>query len=175
LKKIKPHQLLKVAYVSKAHGIKGEVFARSLNNPKNWPCPIKEIIVGESVFSVQRYSFHKDGVIFKLQNCETRLSAEDLKAQPVFLPKKLFKSTKGETIYLAELLFFYVAVSGYGRIGQVQSFQSCKHQDFLVVEQKENRSEILIPLVKDYIQDICFSQRTLTLNLPKNFLEIFVG
>lgn len=164
-----------MAYVSKAHGIKGEVLARSLNNPKNWPHPIKEIIVGESVFLVQKYSFHKEGIIFKLQDCETRLFAEALKTKPIFLPKKLFKSKTEGKIYLAELLSFCVLVSDYGEIGQVKSFKSYKRQDFLLVEWKEKRSEILIPFVKDYIQDICFPKRTLTLSLPKNFLEVFIG
>ena len=142
MKKIKSCQFLKVAYVSKAHGIKGEIFVRPLNNLPDWPQPIKEIIIGESAFPVQKYSFHKEGIIFKLQNCETKLSAETLKAKPVFLPKKLFKSKKGEKIYLAELLSFHVVVSGHGKIGQVQSFQSYKDQDFLLVEQKKKKSEI---------------------------------
>ena len=122
-----------MAYVSKAHGIKGEVFIRPLNNLTDWPHPIKKIIIRESALSVQKYSFHKEGMIFKLQNCDTRLSAEALKAQPVFLPKRIFKSKKGERIYLAELLSFHVVVSGRGEIGRVQSFQSYKDQDFLIV------------------------------------------
>ena len=56
--------LLKIAYVSKAHGLKGEIFIRPLSEEPHWPHPIKKIFIGDSVFSVQNYSHHKSGVLF---------------------------------------------------------------------------------------------------------------
>ena len=173
MKKSKSQSLLKIAYVSKAHGIKGELFVRPLNAQFHWPHSIKEIIIGDTVFPVQKYSAHKEGMILKLDHCETRSSAEALKGQPVFLPKKLFKSKKGENIYLAELLSFHVEVSGYGNIGMIQSFQSDKHQDFLLVKKRNSPNQILIPFKEHYIKDIQFSKKTLILDLPDNFLEVF--
>ncbi len=170
---IPPSRLLKVAYVSKAHGIKGEVFICPLNSRPDWPHPLREVIIGGAVFSVQKYSPHKNGLIFQLEGCQTRPAAEALKAQAVFLPKKLFKSAKGERLYLAELLSFRVEVSGQGPIGSVQSFQSSGAGDFMLVKQRGKETAILIPFVAAYIKDICFLKKALTLNLPENFLEIF--
>ena len=123
-------QFLKVAYVSKAHGIKGEIFVCPFNIKAEWPQPLREIFIGESAFSVKKYSHHKEGIIFELENCHSRQEAESLKAQFVFLPAKNFKSNKGEEIYLAELTSFCVELLGQGEIGNIQSFKSDKFQGF---------------------------------------------
>lgn len=173
MKTSKKPELLKVAYVSKAHGIKGEILVLPFNVKAEWPQSIKEIFIGNSSFSVKNYRYHKKGIIFQLNNGQSRQEAELLKFQPVFLPKKLFKSKKGEKVYLAELISFSVEVSGQGEIGIVQSFQSVKHQDFLLVQHKGASAKILIPFVESYIKVISFSKKRLVLDLPKNYLKIF--
>ena len=165
--------LLKVAHVSKAHGLKGEIFIRPLNIRTEWPRPLKEIIIGTTVFSVQNYSLHKEGMIFKLDNCQTKREAEALKSQAVFLPKKLFKSRKGEGIYLAELLSFCVELLDQVPIGTVHSFQSNSFQDFLLVQPKGEQKLIPVPFVKTYIRKIHFSEKKIILNLPPDFLDNF--
>lgn len=173
MKKKNKAPLLKVASVSKVHGIRGEIFVRPLNKHADWPQPLKEIFIGNQVFPVQKYSPHKEGIIFKLKDCDTRQSAETLKTQSVFLPKKLFKSKKGEAIYLAELQSFSVEILGQGSIGTVQAFQSDKFQDILLIQLKGTKKLITVPFTKEYLQHIDFSKKKLVLNLPKNFLEIF--
>lgn len=169
-------ELLKIAYVSKAHGIKGEIFVSPLNSNPDWPNPVKEIFIGDSTskaFSVKKYSPHKKGMIFELDNCQSRQAAEKLKFQSVFLPKKLFKSKRGERIYLAELISFHVEILNQGDIGEIRAFQSNKHQDFLIVQHNKTSSETLIPFVSSYIKNIDFSKKKIVLNLPKDFLKTF--
>ena len=165
--------LLKIAYVSKAHGLKGEIFIRPLSEEPHWPHPIKKIFIGDSVFSVQNYSHHKSGVLFKLDDCSSREMAQALKGQAVFLPKKLFKSRGGERFYLAELSFFQVESLGQGKIGVIQSFQSDKFQDFLLVKREGRKNLLSIPLAAPYIKEISFNQKKLVLDLPLDFLNIF--
>ena len=198
-----------MAFVLKAHGIKGEIFICPFNINSEWPHPIKEIFIEDSLFSVKKYSKHKNGLIVELENCQTRSSAEALKSQSVFLPKELFESKKGDKIYLTELTSFSVKVLGQGKIGTIQSFQSDKYQDFLIVQldahldardkktnldardkktnsdardkktnsdardKKTNSDQILIPFVKSYIKDINFSEKTILLELPKDYLQTF--
>lgn len=165
--------LLKVAHVSKVHGIKGEVFIRPLNSQAEWPQPIKEIVIGDLLFSVQKYSRHKEGMIFKLDKCQTRQEAEALKSQAVYLSKEIFKSKKSEGFYLMELKSFFVEVAGEGVIGVVDSFQSHSSQDFLLVKAEGKKDLIPVPFAGDYVQEINFSKKNLILNLPENFLDIF--
>ena len=164
-------RLLKIAYVAKAHGVRGEVFVQPFNEKAQWPPIIKEIFIGSAVFSVHSHRPHKKGWIFELKECPNRSSAEALKQKPVFLPRDLFISKKGEFVYLAELVSFCVQVAGYGQIGSIQSFQSNGFQDFLIIGPTKERPSFSIPLVPPYIKNIDFVKKTVTLDLPKNFLE----
>ena len=166
-------ELLKVGYVSKAHGAKGEIFVRLLNNSLDWPQPLKGIFIGDSSFLVQKISRHKGGIILKLESCRSRPSALALKNQPVFLPKRIFRGKKGEKFYLAELLSFQVEALGKGYVGRIKAFRSNKGADFLCVRAPDG-PEILIPLAAPYVKEINFAKKKLLLDLPENFLDIFL-
>ena len=72
--------------------------------------------------------------LIKLKGCDSKQQADQLKFQPVFLEKSLFKSQKGSEIYLAELIDFSVSILGQEGEGRVLYFESDgKTQDFLVV------------------------------------------
>ena len=74
---------------------------------------------------------------------------------------------------MAELIAFCVEVLGHGEIGSIRSFQSHKLQDFLLVQQNDKESPVLIPFVPAYIKGIHFSKKRLILELPENFLKVF--
>lgn len=171
-------EFLKIAYVVKPHGIRGDIFVRPLNPKPNWPYSLKEIFIGNlpdpPLFSIKKYSFHKEGVIFSLIHFSDIHQAKSLRFKPVFLPQKLFKSKKGELIYLAELFSFSVEVLGCGIIGLIQSFHSNQGTDLILVQKKEPFFEILIPFVEPYIKSINFSKRTVLLDLPEDFLKTFI-
>ena len=171
---------LKLAYVSRSHGIKGEIFVQPFNPRAHWPEKISSIKIGELMFSIERYSAHKQGFIFKLKGCDSKESADQLKAQPVFLSKNYFISKKGDDIYLAELLGFEVETVR-GEKGRALEFQTDKYQDFLTVafsssgdsDRDQSSSVCLIPFVSAYIKTIDFENKKLVLNLPENFLSLF--
>ena len=59
-------------------------------------------------FLVKKACLHKQGLILKLEGISTFQQALVLKKAFVFVPKKLFHSTKGDNIYLCEVLNFKV-------------------------------------------------------------------
>ena len=165
--------------MSKSHGIKGEIFIRPFNPQASWPSGISSLKIGDQDFSIEHYSSHKQGFIVKLKNCDTKESADQLKALPVFLSKEYFKSKKSEDIYLAELLDFNIEILSYNKKARLLEFQSDKHQDFLVIsfnpegEEVNKDSILLIPFVSTYIHVIDFEKKKLVLKLPENFLTVF--
>lgn len=114
-------------------------------------------------------------MIFKLKDCNSRLFAESLKTQFVFLPKQIFKSQKESGIYLMELQNFKVEVLGKETIGAVHSFQSDEFHDFVLIQLEDKTKKVLVPFIKPYVQSICFSKKNLILNLPENFLQTFAN
>lgn len=169
---------LKVAYVSKSHGLKGEVFVRPFNLQASWPS-FSSVKIGEKVFFIECCSAHKQGFIIKLKHCNSKEEADQLKSQAVFLNKQHFISQNGGDIYLAELLGFDVFILNEGgQIGRVIKFQSDKYQDFLVLSDlnsgtSDENNNVLVPFAVDYIHKIDFEHKKLILDLPENFLSIF--
>ncbi len=166
---------LKVGVVSKTHGIKGDIFIRPFNQVSCWPKTLNAILIGENLlsFEVESYRVHKDGFIFKLKDLNHIDQSENLKGKTVYLLKNHFLSQKGDLIYLSELLGFQLEVLNKGLVGTVNSFQSTKFQDYLLVNTSDSKKPLTIPFVQNYIQDIDFSQKKILLKLPENFLEEF--
>ena len=167
---------LKLAYVSKSHGIKGEIFVQPFNPKAHWPEELSSIKIGELIFSIERYSAHKQGFIFKLKGCDSKELADQLKSQPVFLAKQDFISKKGDDIYLVELIDFEVETLT-GEKGKVIGFQTDKHQDFFQFsfvssEGFDKPLTCSIPVVPAYIKKIDFENKKIVLDLPENFLTL---
>ena len=81
-----------------------ERFFFSLYTPFSlWPQNLKSVFIGDPLteFSIEKYKKVKGGWIMALKNLNSRLEAEQLKSKEVFLPKRNFKTKKGESIYLA--------------------------------------------------------------------------
>ncbi|MCY4321343.1 MAG: ribosome maturation factor RimM [Bdellovibrionaceae bacterium] len=171
------YHFLKLAYVSKSHGLKGEIFVKPFNPKASWPS-ISSVKIGSKLFSIEYYSAHKKGFIIKLKTCNTKQEADQLKTQPVFLNKQYFIKQKTEEIYLAEFLDFDVFILKGRYIGKIIKFKSDKYQDFLVLSESQNKNfdkenNILVPFTIHYIHKIDFEHKNMVLNLPKNYLSLF--
>ena len=200
-KKSDLHDKIKVGFVSKAHGIKGEIFIRLLNPRPDWPACINTFFIGDVAHSICRFSPHKEGMIVQLKESQSRPSAQALKGLPVFLSKKFFKGKQGERAYLTELISFSVQTHKE-IIGRVHSFSFYKGQDFLLIEPAQKShlksalkgregphtaqssiapaekshlkdKKLLIPFVKPYIKTVDFFKQKIIMDLPPDFLETF--
>ena len=169
---------LKVALVSKSHGLKGELFLASFHSKPDWPSQIKSLKIMGRDFEVERCSPHKNGFIVKLKGCDSKSQADQFQFQEVFLNKSLFQSKTDDSFYLMELLGFSVEIEGDQSKGSVLHFESNhKNQDFLIIdfskEEKLNKKTHSIPFISAYIKKIDFKKKHILLTLPKDFLEFF--
>ena len=151
--------------VAGAHGLRGEVFVSPFCPQPDWPERLKEAVAGEPPrpFKVESFRPHKKGWIFKFRECDTRSRAEDLKNSLFFLSKDLFKSRKGDFIWLAELRGFSLWNRGRN-LGYVTGFYSNGGRDGL-----KTGTELLVPFIREYISDIDFSRQRIQLHLPEGF------
>ena len=171
------HFLVKVGYVKKAHGIKGEILLES--DSGEWPFAVSSIYIqpksvnlknAQKCMVIQSRSSQK-GLIVQLKNCNDRTLAESFQGCEVYIEKKQLQSKKGEFLYLNELLSFAVYQKKHKsvrRIGVVNHFTSGSKQDYLVIQTADHRS-IEIPFVSPYIVDILFNHKKIFLQLPEGF------
>ena len=161
----KKSEQIKTGIVTRPHGIKGEIFVKSLNESPEWPA-IQEIFIEKVNYSVESYRPHKGGWIFKLKGVESRNESEALKGKEVFLSKELLISSPGENIYLSEILDFSVECEKKS-LGFVRKFSSSLGQDYIHVFKDEK--DLPIPFVSAYVEEVDFVNKTLKLQLPPHF------
>ncbi len=173
----KPKTLIPIGRVRKAHGIRGEVLLSS--DSGHWPKPFpKKVFIAPFGSDVSKKTDFREvlkarpsdkGYILQLKHCENRDDAEQLQGCQLYLEFYEFKSEKGDSIFLAELLdFSVIRIKNSKVIGVVSHFLSHSYQDFIVVKNSLGAS-CEIPFVKSYIHDIDFKKKILYLDLPDEF------
>ena len=163
---------MKAGTISKAHGIKGEIFIKAFNEHPDWP-KLQTIFIGEelglSSFKVESYRPHKAGWIFKIETINSRNESEALVGKFIFFQKDQFTSKEGELFYLSEIEGFSVINKEKEILGLIAGFSLNKNQDLICIQNKEKK--IFVPFVSEYITDIQFDKKQLELDLPAYFLE----
>lgn len=164
----------KIGKITRVHGLKGEVFVSLFSPMVEIPVKImgqmlqvrrsSEICL-ESV--VQEARLHKTGMILKLKKVGNSQGAELLKGADLFVPKELFVSSKGEAIYLCEVLNFEVYDKKRGLLGKVFAF-SGGIQDLLLIRSGRGR-QVEVPFIEEFIVRINFESEQIQVDLPFNW------
>lgn len=166
-----------VGKIKDAHNLKGECYALIFSKDTSWLKKLKIVKLSKaeqdegSEFEVEKAKPHKDGLIIKFKNVLDRTQAEKLKGLLFLIPQKLFESTQGEEIYLAEIETFEV-FNNEDFIGIITGFQNHGAHDILVVENEELNKNYEIPFVKEFILDIDFDNEQIFMQLPEGLLNI---
>ena len=164
--------------MTRPHGVKGEVFLSLFAQEKK----LAQLIEGTSIetkgqkrqkFLVQRACSHKQGLICQLKGVNTLQQAMALKANFLFANRDLFRSAKGEKIYLCEVLDFEVLhTSGVDRgLGYVVAFSYNGAQDLLRV-QGQRGFVMDIPFIPEFILNIDFKAKKVFVRLPEGWPTI---
>lgn len=169
-----------VGYISKAHGIRGEVFIRLFNLQAEWLDQAQSLELTSRVqhlgkvhrLSIQSQRRHKEGVICKFTEVNTRNAAEDLKGWTVLLNRTLLTSeaNKNDDLYLLELEGFRLVDKKEGEIGIVNGFLVGEMQDLLEVSTPEG--VLQVPYVDDFIIRIDREKRLIEMDLPEGLTEL---
>ena len=163
-----------VGKVKSAHGLKGEIFVLIFSKDTSWSkklknCHLKNLNSEFNSYTVEKVKPHKDGLIIQLTGVTNRNESESLIGQEFHIDGELLKSQKGETIYLSEILGFEVYLIDQC-VGRVEAFSSNGPQDLLVVRNEEHLFEI--PFVEDFIQNLDFESKKISMNFPAELMEI---
>jgi 16S rRNA processing protein RimM len=161
-----------VGKIKSAHGLKGEVYLLIFSSEKNWIEEVQSIYVNldknkddENLnlnemkeFKILESSFHKDGVIAKLDSITDRNQSEALKGLNFWVPGEIFETSPDEdNFYLAQIENFKVYDNNI-YIGIVDGFSFNGAHDLIIVK-AENGMSYSIPLVEEYIHEIKFDKK----------------
>jgi 16S rRNA processing protein RimM len=160
----------KIGYVSKTHGLKGEVTVNTLPE-----CPdltsIKTVYAGDNFVPhfVQGISVKGDKAFVKFEDVNSIEAAAELKGASLYLPKsERPKLARGE-FYNDEVIGFEV-VEEDNILGKINDLMEAGPNRFLVMD--HNGKEVLIPVNGPFIKSVNKLKKRITVELPEGFLDL---
>lgn len=163
--------LIKIGYVMKTHGLKGEV---TLNlSPDSPEIAVKNVLIVEQKsglvpYFVENISINGNKVFIKFEGVNTIELAEQIKGCSVFIEKSKRSKLKRGEFYDDELTGFEVWDKSNGNLGQVVQILNQGLSKLLEVGEKG----ILIPVNGPFIKSISKTKKRIEVELPDGFLEI---
>ena len=162
----------KVGYVSKTHGLKGEVTAIFDQDFELEELTSVFLEFNGSLvpYFIEDFSDRGDKTFLKFEGIDSIKEAELLKGRSVFLSKSIRPKLKRGQFYDDEVVGFSVEDESLGDLGSVNEVESTGLNRLLVII--HNQKEILVPIDSPFIKSVNKSQKRIKLQLPEGYLEV---
>jgi 16S rRNA processing protein RimM len=167
---MKKESFIKIGYVMKTHGLKGEVTLKlNPDSPEIEPQSVLmvELETGQVPYFVEQASYKGNQVFVKLEEVNSIEQSEQLKGRSIFIEKTSRPKLKRGEFYDDEMVGMEVwdGEVNLGVVGQVinQGFTR-----FLEVGERN----VLIPINGPFIKSISKTKKRIEVELPEGFLDI---
>ena len=174
---IKEEDIEKVGKAVKAHGYNGDV---KIEFDQNFDEEAAEFLIVKvdglpTPFYVEGYRYGSDThAIYKLETIDSEAKAKELiVGKDVYVDKEHIREDEPEetegTVYA--LKGYTVKECSHGTLGTVSDINDNTANILMIVE-KENGDELMIPVADEYIKEIDDNNKTIPLQLPDGFLDL---
>jgi 16S rRNA processing protein RimM len=165
-----------LGFISRQHGIKGELVAVfDTDQPQRYK-NLESVFVdirGELVpFFIEDMAQNSKGhFILRLEDVDGE-DANHLLNRELYLPLDFLPPLTGKNFYYHEVIAFKALDKRLGDLGQIKEVLDNSAQAIFKIENEAGR-EILAPAVDDFIVSINRSEKSVTLNLPEGLVELY--
>lgn len=161
-----------VGYISKTHGLKGEVTAVftepiELDSVESVFIELKGSLVP---YFIQSFSDRGDKAFLKFEDVDTAELAAGLKGSALYLSKEVRPSLKRGEFYNDEVVGFMVEDETEGKLGLLKQVMQSGPSRLLEVDY--NGKDVLIPVNGPFIKSVNKSKKLIKVSLPEGFLSI---
>ncbi len=164
------NKLIKIGFILKAHGIKGEVFLKIFDKDDSYITEETKLILNGEAYNIKNLRKVNGGIIVKLLGVDTRNDSELLKGLQVFVEEDVFKNfLKEGEVYLNQLKGFKVFLKKDLK-GLVSGFSQTAAHDLLVVELISG-GFVEIPYVDSFIIKINKLEEIIKVDCPKELFD----
>lgn len=162
----------KVGYITRPHGLRGEVTAIltepiDLHEVGSLLIEFKNSLVP---FFIEAFSDRGDKTFFKFEEVDSAEKSESLKGCNIYLPKSIRPKLKRGQFYDDEVIGFNVEDKGKGLLGLVTEVSANGPNRLLAVRYKEK--QVLIPVNAPFIISTNKTKKLIVVDLPEGFLDI---
>lgn len=167
-----------VGWIGSAHGIRGELFVRLFAGASDWRDDAEQIFLLPKnqnelhAFTVKSLKVHKNGLIASFEEVKDRNRAEELDKAAVYILEEILQSDDENSIYLHQIQDFDLLNPDGEVQGKIVGFATNGVQDLLRVLPVAGGTEALVPFVEDFLVDIDFDKKQVTMDLPPGLIHL---
>lgn len=169
-------QYLEIGKIVNTHGVKGEVRVIPLTDDPLRFNKLKGVYISLKVssemqkFDIMSVKQQKSFVILKLKGVDDMNAAERLKDHFVVIDRKDAVKLPEDTFFVCDLIGMSVFDENGKNMGVLIDVLSTGSNDVYIIRD-ENKKEILIPALKSVVQEICFENKKMVVNLPQGLID----
>lgn len=125
-------------------------------------------------FFIEKSSPHKgDFLRVKFEDINSEEEADEMLGSEVYLPLSMLPKLEGNKFYYHEIVGFTVLDKRLGDIGKIVSVNDSGAQPLFEID-KEG-TEILVPMIDEFIVEVNRSNKTITLNTPVGLVDLYLS
>ncbi len=163
--------------VTRTHALKGEVVAHLLadNNThfKNLESVFVELNNQLVPFFISGISIRGNSAIIKFDDYDSKEEGQKLIKCMLFLPNVMMPEPEEGEVNHHQLVGYAMLDPAGKPLGAIEAIDEYPAQ--LIIRTTHQGREVLIPMADDFVVQIDHEAKTVTLNLPEGYIDLYLG
>jgi 16S rRNA processing protein RimM len=168
-----------LGHIAKLHGFKGEVsLFLDVTNPLEYE-NLDKIFVDINgfltPFFIKSISLKpKNQAVIRIDGINSDKEATQVVKRQVYLPLNDLPQLSGKNFYDHEVVGFELIDLNFGKVGFIEQIIDLPVNPLIQVQSNDGK-EVLIPFVKDLIQEVKRNEKQLIVKAPEGLIAIYLG
>ena len=163
--------------IVKKYSFKGELLVKLDTDDPSIYTKMESVFIDKNKslipFFIERSSLHKSTLLrVKFEDIDSEEDADKLLKSELYLPLEFLPQLTGNKFYYHEIVGFEAEDLSFGLVGIVKGVNDTTNQAILEIDR--NDSEILIPLIDDFIKSVDREQKKIILEVPEGLIDIYL-
>ena len=163
--------------IVKKYSFKGELLVKLDTDDPSIYTKMESVFIDKNKslipFFIERSSLHKSTLLrVKFEDIDSEEDADKLLKSELYLPLEFLPQLTGNKFYYHEIFGFEAEDLSFGLIGIIKGVNDSTNQAILEIDR--NGSEILIPLIDDFIKSVDRAQKKIILEVPEGLIDIYL-
>ena len=163
--------------IVKKYSFKGELLVKLDTDDPSIYTKMESVFIDKNKnlipFFIERSSLHKSTLLrVKFEDIDSEEDANKLLKSELYLPLEFLPQLTGNKFYYHEIFGFEAEDLSFGLIGIIKGVNDNTNQAILEIDR--NGSEILIPLIDDFIKSVDRELKKIILEVPEGLIDIYL-
>ena len=164
---------LKVGVITTTHGVRGEVKVYPTTDEPERFLELDHVLLDTGKefrdLEIKNVRFFKNLVILKFKGIDNINDIEKYKGHDLWIPREEGQELDEDEYYIADLLGLHVILDDGTEFGTLKNVMETGANDVYIIDTNAH-GEVLVPAIRECIQDIDLEINTMTIHLMKGLI-----